>query len=101
LNCIGDIAVKLKTPHIYAKDQCKMKPITLSIPDELLEKSIAYAKLNGTNLNDLVRELLRRHVDPSSMSPAEKLLKRSNQITISTKDRKWNRDEFYHRKLFS
>jgi len=78
-----------------------MKPITLSISDELLEKSIAYAKLNGTNLNDLVLELLRRHVDTSSMSPAEKLLERRNQITISTKDRKWNRDEFYDRKIFS
>lgn len=78
-----------------------MKHITLSISDELLDKSIAYAKLNGTNLNDLVIELLRHHVDTISMSPAEKLPERSNKLTISTKDRKWNRDESYHRKKFS
>lgn len=78
-----------------------MKHIKLSIPDELLEKSIAYARLHGTNLNDLVRELLRCHVDTSSMNPVEQLLERSNSLTVSTKNREWNRDKLYDREIFS
>ncbi|MFN3175406.1 MAG: CopG family ribbon-helix-helix protein [Phaeodactylibacter xiamenensis] len=78
-----------------------MKNITLSIPDELLEKSRAYAKLHGTSLNEFVRELLRRHVATSTISPTEKLLERSNSLSISTKKWKWNRNELYDRKIFS
>ena len=63
-----------------------MKNITLSIPDELLEKSRSYAKLHGTSLNEFVRELLRRHVATSTKNPAEQLLERSNSLTVSTKN---------------
>lgn len=80
---------------------CKMKNITLSIPDELLEKSREYARLHGTSLNEFIRELLRRYVMNQTEGPVQRLLKNSEETQISTKSWKWNRDELYDRKIFS
>jgi plasmid stability protein len=78
-----------------------MKNITLSIPEDLLEKSRAYAKERGTSLNALVRELLRRYVMTEPRHPIDQLLEDSEQIQISTASWRWNRDELYDRQVFS
>ena len=62
-----------------------MKEVTLSIPDDLLEKSRAYAQKHGTSLNEFIRELLRRYVVNETDSPLQRLLSNSDEIRISTK----------------
>lgn len=74
-----------------------MKNITLSIPDELLERSREYAKKQGTSLNSFVRELLAKYTAIEQTSAAEDLLSLSEGWNISTENIKWNRDELYER----
>ncbi|MEZ4992453.1 MAG: DUF6364 family protein [Saprospiraceae bacterium] len=78
-----------------------MKNLTLSIPDELLEKSRAYAEQHGTSLNEFVRTLLRRYVMNETEQPIDNLLKKAEEFAVSTKSWKWDRDELYDRKIFS
>lgn len=80
---------------------CCMKNVTLSIPDDLLRKSREYAQKHGTSLNEFIRTLLRQAVTPPGDDPVQKLIDNSSRLGVSTKDRKWNRDELYDRKVFS
>ncbi len=43
-----------------------MKNVTLSIEDRLLENARAYAERNGNTLNGLIRDLLKKTVEPST-----------------------------------
>ena len=78
-----------------------MKNVTLSIPDDLLRKSRAYAEQHGTSLNEFIRTLLRQAVTPPGNDPVQKLMDNSRRLSVSTKGQKWNRDELYDRKVFS
>ncbi|MEZ4773272.1 MAG: DUF6364 family protein [Bacteroidia bacterium] len=78
-----------------------MKNITLSIPEDLLEKSREYALRHGTSLNEFIRNLLRKHVIGESDDPVQKLISHTSNIRIQTKDNKWNRSEIYDRKSLS
>lgn len=40
-----------------------MKNVTLAIPDDLLKKARDYAKKNGTSLNEMIRDLLKKNVN--------------------------------------
>ena len=80
-----------------------MKNITLSIPDELLQKSREYAKRHGTSLNELVRKLLRQVVLPPEKNPTQKLIEhiQNGRVSVDTKGNQWIRAEIYDRKVFS
>jgi hypothetical protein len=43
-----------------------VKNVTLSIDDRLLENARAYAERNGNTLNSLIRDLLKKTVEPST-----------------------------------
>ena len=78
-----------------------MKNITLSLSEELLRKSRAYAQKQGSTLNELVRTLLRQTVESDNQHPAQKLIAHTQRLQVATKNWKWNRTEIYDRKIFS
>lgn len=74
---------------------CAMKNITLSISDELLAKSREYAKKNGTSVNQMVRSLLQKTVEPQqSFLDIEDSI---DQLGIDTKGTRLNREDLYER----
>ncbi len=73
-----------------------MKNVTLSMPEDLIEKSRRYAQANGTSMNELIRELLRRTVEKSDDSFIEGLKKAQENIKIDTRI-KISRNELYDR----
>lgn len=80
---------------------CKMKNITLSIPEELLQKSREYAQKHGTSLNEMIRTLLIQTVTSAGMGPVQRLKDNTAWFEADTKGWKWNREELYDRKIFS
>ncbi len=74
-----------------------MKNVTLSIPNDLLEKSREYATRHGTSLNEYIRELLRRNVRPETEHTIDSLLRHCEDLKIDQSTWKWNRDELYDR----
>jgi metal-responsive CopG/Arc/MetJ family transcriptional regulator len=75
---------------------CAMKNITLSLPDDLLEKSREYAQRHRTTLNDLVRKLLREKVERNQEDPLTALFAEMDEIEIK-EPIIWKRDELYER----
>lgn len=73
-----------------------MKNITLSIPDELLQKSRAYAKRHHTTLNDLVRRLLQENVERNTADLVGTLLLEMDKIHIQH-SALWKREDLYER----
>ena len=72
-----------------------MKNITLSIPDDLLQRSREYAKRNGTTVNSMVRTLLKNTIDSKSgLSEIENSIA---TLGVKTKAYSFNRDELYER----
>jgi metal-responsive CopG/Arc/MetJ family transcriptional regulator len=78
-----------------------MKNVTLSIPEDLLHRSREYAAKQGTSLNEFIRTLLRKTVNPPEYDPIQKLIEHTQQMQVRTKDWKWNRTELYDRKTLS
>jgi hypothetical protein len=78
-----------------------MKNITLSLPDDLLEQSRAYAQRQGTSLNELVRHLLRLQIHFHHGNPLDRFIRHTQEFSINTKSVKWSRDELYDRKILS
>lgn len=87
--------------YICTHNLCEMKNVTLSIPDELLRKSREYAQQHGTSLNELIRTLLKKQVDPEETNAVQKLLNHTQRLSVNTKDWKWDRTDIYDRKVFS
>jgi len=73
-----------------------MKNVTLSMPEDLIEKARAYAKANGTSMNEMIRELLRLRVEKKEESLRERLAKYQDTLGIDTKI-KINREDLYDR----
>ncbi|MBX2928423.1 MAG: ribbon-helix-helix protein, CopG family [Saprospiraceae bacterium] len=78
-----------------------MKNITLSIPEDLLDRSREYAEKHGTSLNEFIRALLRQTVTPPEGTPVQKLIRHTRRIKVSTKNWKWSRTELYDRQILS
>jgi metal-responsive CopG/Arc/MetJ family transcriptional regulator len=74
-----------------------MKNITLSLPDDLLEKSRAYARRQHTTLNDLVRRLLRENVERENQDLIYALFAEMDKIKIAQKTSSWKREDLYER----
>ena len=73
-----------------------MKNITLSLPDDLLEKSRAYAQKRGTTLNALVRLLLREKVERENQFMLAALFEEMDSLTLGPA-KSWTREELYTR----
>jgi len=73
-----------------------MKNLTLSIDDELLEKSREYAAKQGTSLNGLIRHfLIEATTQPQSSDWFEGFQLVSGQTRGDSQGWKFNRDELY------
>ncbi|MFW5689880.1 MAG: DUF6364 family protein [Spirochaetota bacterium] len=74
-----------------------MRNITLSFPDDIVERGKDYARRRGTSLNALVRDALRREIEREERDATGVLL----AVIASTGGRsggwRWNRDELYDR----
>lgn len=73
-----------------------MKNITLSMPEDLVEKARAYAQKNGTSMNEMIRELLRIRVEKEEEPLIERLAKYDKTLGIDTRI-KFNREDLYDR----
>jgi hypothetical protein len=74
-----------------------MKNITLSIPEDLLLRSRAYAERHHTTLNQLVRDMLNKVV--LQKNPLDSLLEKSEQFAVTTQGATFNRQEVYDREV--
>lgn len=72
-----------------------MRNLTISIDEKTLEESRRYAKARGMSLNALIRELLRRTVHRAGPGTLEHMWQLSDDLGISSKGKKWTRDELY------
>ena len=73
-----------------------MKNLTLSIPEELLEKAREYASQHGTSLNEMIRNLLKKTVNQDEFTISDRLKALENDLAIDTRKRP-KRDELYER----
>jgi len=87
--------------YICTHKLCNVKNVTLSLPEDLLHKSRAYAEKHGASLNELIRTLLRQTVCPPEQDPIQKLIDHSQRLTVNTEGWKWDRAALYDRKVFS
>jgi hypothetical protein len=74
-----------------------MKNITLAIDEDLLNRGREYAKKNNTSFNALVRELVTRTVKPGTTDWLEDTFALADRANISSKGKKWTREELYDR----
>jgi len=73
-----------------------MKNVTLSMPEELVEKARAFAQKNGTSMNEMIRELLRSRIEKKEGSLTDRLEKYDKTLGIDTRI-KFNREDLYDR----
>ena len=71
-----------------------MANVTLSIPDDLLNRGRSYAQARGTSLNALVRELLDETVS-NPESAVDSMIERLRQSAGDSKGVKINREELH------
>lgn len=71
-----------------------MANITLSIPDDLLNRGRSYAQARGTSLNALVRELLDETVS-NPESAVDSMIERLRQSTGDSKGVRITREELH------
>jgi plasmid stability protein len=74
-----------------------MKNVTLSLPEDLLSKSRAYAAHHGTTLNQMIRELLKRNVTTTEESVVQSLIDHTQRTAVSMKGQAWNREDAYEK----
>ncbi len=73
-----------------------MKNVTLSIPENLLLKSREYAQMHGTNLNSLIRTLLKNTVKKDVEEGLKVLFEQMDTQKVN-KNEAWSREELYER----
>ena len=73
-----------------------MQNITLAIEEGLLQRGRTYAQSNGTTLNALVRDLLRKTVMPETMG-IEGFLALAEEYSVDSGATIWTREEIYDR----
>jgi len=73
-----------------------MKNITLAIPEDLLNKAREYAKKNGTSLNEMIRDLLKKNVIREEASFHQNIKELQNELQIDSTIR-FNREESHER----
>lgn len=74
-----------------------MKNVTLSIPDDLLDRARKYAQERGTTLNQMIRDLLKEEVDPVGETIAREFQEAFEKYQIKGDVTPMSRDEIYDR----
>ena len=75
-----------------------MKKVTVSLDEELIQRSRDYAEQQGTTLNQLISDLLARTVAQDRKQRVSSFLEWSDQSQITPKDGSWlSREEAHER----
>jgi len=76
-----------------------MRKITLSIEAEDLKQARAKASQNGTSLNTVIRNFIKRYInrDTHYQQLTERLLKHTENVKELKGGRDWTREELYKR----
>lgn len=74
-----------------------MRNITLSFPDDVVERGREYARRRGMSLNALVREALRRMIDTEEDEATDALFSALDAAEGNSHGTTWTRDELYDR----
>jgi hypothetical protein len=76
-----------------------MKNITLSAPDEIIERARIYAKSHNTTLNQLMRDYLKKCIDQFEREAAAEEFLRLTELCSCRPEEGWrfNREEIYRR----
>ncbi|MCK5055878.1 MAG: hypothetical protein KAT34_04435 [Candidatus Aminicenantes bacterium] len=72
-----------------------MANVTISIDDKLLKEGRKYARMHGTSLNSLLRQLLSKTVAPTSNDWLEECFRLMDRAKGDSKGEKWNREDLY------
>lgn len=72
-----------------------MRNITLSFPDDLIEKGRNYARKHDMSLNALVRDAFRRMVESEMEDPTADIFEALERASGRSDGRRWTRDEIY------
>ncbi len=72
-----------------------MANVTISIDDELLQKSREYAQKHNTSLNALIRKILKQSVSNSSEEWLDECFKIMDNTEADSKGRNWLREDLY------
>jgi hypothetical protein len=76
----------------------KTKNLTISLDEDLIKAGKRYAKLQGTSINELFREFLRKRiVGVATDETAEQMMEALDEAAGSTNGRKWSREDAYSR----
>jgi hypothetical protein len=72
-----------------------MANVTISIDDKLLKEGRKYARMHGTSLNSLIRQLLSKTVAPTSNDWLEECFRLMDRAKGDSKGEKWSREDLY------
>ena len=74
-----------------------MRNITLSFPDDVVERGREYARRRGVSLNALIRDALRRMIETESAQATKAVLEAMDKAGGNSGGRAWTLDELYER----
>jgi predicted AAA+ superfamily ATPase len=74
-----------------------MRNITLSIPEEVVDRGREYARRRGISLNALIRESLLREIERNAGDATGALLAAMDATDGHSGGRRWTRDELHER----
>jgi len=72
-----------------------MKRITISMPEDLLQRCRQHAGEQGVSLNEFILASLRMTVGSHGDEAVERLMENSQRVRIETKGWRWDREEAY------
>ena len=72
-----------------------MANVTISIDDKLLKEGRKYARMHGTSLNSLLRQLLTKTIAPTSNDWLEECFRLMDRAKGDSKGEKWSREDLY------
>ena len=76
----------------------KTKNLTISLDEELIKAGKRYAKLQGTSINELFRDFLRKRVvGVASDETAAEMMEALDEAVGDSKGKKWSREDAYSR----
>ena len=74
-----------------------VRNVTLSINEDLLERGREHARIHGTTLNQLIRDLLEREVSPTRGLAIRQLFEHARQLGTRSSGTYLSRDEAHER----
>ena len=74
----------------------KVKNVTLSMPEDLIQRGRSYAKKHGTTLNEMIRDLLRKKVLNDSEDSLSRIIALAEEMEPE-EECEWNRNEAHDR----